>query len=191
MNKWKVAFFVLSGLIIIFLTFIVFWATSPVDEVPIPSHKTYTTKGSVLLVETTAEDFEKIAMNYLSKELNNSSIPVDMTVSEQIELKSEMTAFGVTVPIAMKFDPIVNEDGNIHLKQTEVNVGRLNIPPSMVLKLMSESVSFPTWMVIRPEQEEIFVDLSNLAIASGSKVRAKEIDLANNRILLEVIVPNE
>lgn len=191
MNKWKVAFFVLIGSIILFVTIFIFWAISPSEEVPIPSETAVNPSDSIFLVETTADDVEKIAMKYLTEELNNPSLPIDIVVDKAIRLNSELTIFGVTVPFSMEFEPTVNEDGNIQLKQTEVNVGKLNIPPITVLKLMNDAVQFPVWIVIRPNEEEIFLDLSRFTLLSGSKVRAKEIDLENNRILLEVIVPND
>lgn len=192
MNVWKVAFFVLSGAIVLILSLVIYWATSPVDTpIAAPNHSVAKTTDSTLLVETTAEDFEKMAMKYLKRELKKSSLPVDVEVNDFIQLYSEIIVFGVEVPISMKFEPVVNEHGNIHLKQREVNVGSIYIPPTMVLKLMNEAIEFPGWMVIRPNEEEIFVDLSNLTLSSGAKVKAKKIDLENNYIQLEVVVPNE
>lgn len=191
MNIWKVSFFLLVFLIIISVAGLVVWAIPLGEDKPIPARVSEEpNQVSVLTVETTVDDFERLALKYFEKELKNSKLPVDITVNEKIEMVSDLVVFGLNVPIAMKFDPIVNEDGNIILKQTEVNVGRLNIPPSTVLNLLDDAVKFPSWIVVRPKAEEIFVDLSNILI-SGSKVRAKEIDLENNRIKLEVTVPNE
>lgn len=192
MNKWKVAFFLLIGVIVLLFTIIIFWAASPVEDVQIERENiTVQPTDSVLLVETTADDFEKIVLKFLENELKSTSLPVDIVVGEAIILKSELTVFGVTVPFSMEFEPIVNEDGNVQLKQTSVNVGKLNIPPVTVLKLMNDAVEFPQWIVVRPNEEEIFVDLTNLSLPSGAHIKAKEIDLEKNYILLEVIVPNE
>jgi len=192
MNKWKVAFFALTGVIILFFTLLFYWATSPSEDVQIEKKSaTVNPSDSVLLVEATADDIEKIAMKYLQKELANSPLPLDFVINESIKLNSELTAFGVTVPFSMEFDPIVTEEGNIQLKQNSVNVGRINLEPITVLKLMNDAVSFPEWIVVRPNEEEIYVDLSDIEVMNGARVRAKEIDLENNRILLEVIVPNE
>ncbi|MDI7741852.1 YpmS family protein [Lysinibacillus fusiformis] len=192
MNKWKVAFFALTGVIILFFTLLFYWATSPSEDVQIEKKSaTVNPSDSVLLVEATADDIEKIALKYLQKELANSPLPLDFVINESIKLNSELTAFGVTVPFSMEFDPIVTEEGNIQLKQNSVNVGRINLEPITVLKLMNDAVSFPEWIVVRPNEEEIYVDLSDIEVMNGARVRAKEIDLENNRILLEVIVPNE
>lgn len=185
MNKWKVAFFILVGLIVLAVVYIFYLATAPTDQVPRPVAQK--AEGNVLVVQTTANEFESIAKQYLEDEIDKTPLPVEIEINESIQLFSTLTVFAVDVPISMDFDPIV-EDGNIVLKQTEVNVGKLNIPPKTVLKLMEDSIKFPSWITIMPNDEEIYVDVSRLKIASGSRVRAKEIDLANDKILLEVIL---
>lgn len=189
MNKWKVAFFVLAGAIIAIITTILIMATSPRNDVPLPPVKE--AKGSVLLVETTTKDFEKLALKYLREALNTETLPVAITMNDQIQIFSEIIAFGMVVPVQIDFEPIVNEDGNLNLKYSKIYVGKLDIKPSMVLMILEETVEFPDWVLIRPNEEEIFVDLSKLTVADGSKVRAKEIDLRNDKIVLELIVPNE
>ena len=42
---------------------------------------------------------------------------------------------------------------------------------------------------VSQDEEEIYIDLSRLNIADGNRVRAKEIDLVGDKILLEIIVP--
>lgn len=60
MNKWKVAFFILTGAIILFITIIFYLATSPSEDVQINSKGvTVSPTDSVLLVESTADDIEK------------------------------------------------------------------------------------------------------------------------------------
>lgn len=181
--------FLLAGAVIFSIVFIVYLATSKVEGKAIPEQQQIT--GHVLTVQTTAKEFEAIAKKYMGKgPLEKSPVPVEIEVNEQVQLFSELIVFGITVPISMDFEPIVS-DGNIRLKQTEVNVGKLNIPPSTVLKLMKDAIEFPSWMIVRPNEEEIYVDLSRINIASGSRVRAKEIDLKNDKILLEIIIPAE
>ena len=113
------------------------------------------------------------------------------TIGNDIQLRSTLTAFYTEVPISMNFEPIVDDKGNIILKQTRMNVGLLKIPPETTMKIMRDSVEFPSWITVHPNDAEIYIDLSRINIASGSRVRAKELDLPNDKILLEIIVPGE
>ena len=188
LNKWKLAFFTLAGVVILGIALLMYVMTIPAEEVETP--KPAQGEGNVIVVQTTVQEFEAITKQYLGNVLDKSPLPVEVEMNEQIQLFSTLTIFSIDVPIRMDFEPIV-EEGNIVLKQTAVNVGKLNIPPQTVLKLMKDSIEFPSWFTVNPNDEEIYVDLSRLNIASGSRVRAKEIDLRNDHIVLEVIVPSE
>ncbi|MGM9949033.1 MAG: YpmS family protein [Lysinibacillus sp.] len=188
MNIWKVAFLTLAGALVLAVAGVIYLAIADVEDVARPEPAVM--EGNVITVQTTAKEFEAIAKQYLGDSLDKSPLPVEIEVNDQIQLFSTLTIFGVDVPIAMDFNPTVDE-GNIVLEQTAVNVGKLNIPPKTVLKLMQDSIDFPSWITVDPNDEEIFVDLSRINIATGSRVRAKEIDLPNDHIVLEVVVPAE
>jgi len=72
-----------------------------------------------------------------------------------------------------------------------VEVGNLNIPPTTVLKLLGDTVDLPGWMIVRPKEEELFVDLSRLPVSGDVKVKAKKVDLKNDDIELEILIPRK
>lgn len=189
MNQWKIAFFVLAGAVLFVVAGFSYLIFGPVEQVQKPKGAEFT--GSTVALETTVEEFEAIARQYVGPSLKKSPLPVDFAINEKIQLFSTFTVFTVDVPITMDFDPIVEENGNITLQQTAMNVGKLNIPPSTVLKLLKDSVEFPDFITVNANDAEIFVDLSRINIANGSRVRAKEIDLKNDKIVLEMIVQND
>lgn len=192
MNKWKIAFFALAGTLLFTIILVVYLATKPVEGVNVTtSSEKDASEGNVLMVQTTTKEFESISKKYLKDATKGSPLPVDFTIGDDIQLKSKLTVFHTEIPITMNFEPIVDELGNITLKQTGMNVGLLNIPPETTMKIMRDTVDFPTWITVNPNKAEIYVDLSRLNIASGSRVRAKELNLPNDKILLEIIVPGE
>ncbi len=187
MNKWKVAFLLLAGAVLLTFAAVIYLMTADGKQAhelePLPL------EGNILKVETTAKEFEAIAKQYLTAAMNQSPVPVELVVDEKIYLYSTLTIFNIELPIQMDFNPVVR-NGNIVLNQEAVHVGKLNIPPTQVLKLIDDAVDFPNWITVKPDDEEIYVDLSRITVA-GSRVRAKEIDLPNDKIKLEVIIPNE
>ena len=188
MNKWKTAFFMLATVVLLTIIIIAYFIFSPTENVKLVDEGNETVKSSILRVQTTTNEFEAIAKKYLAEAIKDSPIDVQLEVDEQIYLFSDLIIFGVTIPIQMDFDPIV-DDGNIRMKQTKVHIGKFNIPPSTVLKIVKDSVNFPSWIIVQPDEEEIYVDLSRLNIADGNRVRAKAINLEKDEILLEIIVP--
>ena len=112
-----------------------------------------------------------------------------MLVEDDIILLSELTVFSYTLPVTMHFDPVVREDGNLMLKQSKVEIGKLNIQPATVLKILKDSVDLPPWMIVRPKEEELFIDLRALPISGDLQVRAKEFNLDKDEIILEITIP--
>lgn len=192
MNKWKIAFFTLAGTVLFAIILVVYLATKQVDDVNLKKGtESDTIEENILVVQTTTKEFESISKKFLKDASMGSPLPIDFTVGDDIQLKSKLTVFYTEIPITMNFEPIVDDSGNIILKQTEMNVGLLNIPPETTMKIMRDTVEFPSWITVNPNKAEIYVDLSRINIASGSRVRAKELDLPNDKILLEIIVPTE
>ena len=191
MNRWKIAFLGLVGLIIAGIVALVIFIESPGDSGPLPVTERYSGKGSVLSVKASREDLEGLANTYIGKAMKGEQLPVTMKIEDDVILHSELIAFSIKVPINMHFDPVVLGDGNLLLKQTSMEVGPLDIPPETVLKLLRDSIKLPEWMVVRPKEEEIFINLAELPVSGNLSVRAKTLNLVEDDIVFEVTIPHE
>ncbi|WP_153732502.1 YpmS family protein [Sporosarcina obsidiansis] len=189
MNYWKIAFFSLAGLLAASLVGLILLIGSTTSSPPLPKSNPSTKETYSLALNTTKENFEGIANTYIRKAMKGNALPVELEMREDVVLTSELTVFSYTLPFEMHFDPIVQEDGNLILKQSSMELGQLNIPPSTVLKLLKNSVEFPSWMIVRPKEEEIFIDLQDLPVSGDIQVKAKNINLAKDEIILEVLIP--
>ena len=151
--------------------------------------KVVDSSDNVLTVSATKKEFESIANTYVRKVTKGGPLPLTIEVGEDVALFSEMTVFSFTYPVIMHFDPAVREDGNLILKQSSMEIGLLNIQPSTVLKILKDSVKLPPWLIVRPKEEELFIDLSEISVSGNLKVRAKTFDLSKDEIILEVTIP--
>lgn len=188
MNFWKIAFFSLAGLITAALVALILLIGGTSSSPPLPSPHDSAKASYKLELNTTKENFEGIANTYIRKAVKGA-LPVELEMHDDVLLTSELTVFSYTLPLAMHFDPVVQEDGNLILKQSSMELGHLNIPPSTVLKLLKSSVELPSWMIVRPKEEEIYIDLEDLPISGDVQVKAKEVNLAEDEIILEVLIP--
>lgn len=159
------------------------------ESVPIPKVEELNRSANHLTVRATKKDFEGIANTYIRKAMDQEPLPVMLEVADDIILSSELTVFSYTLPVIMHFDPIVRADGNLTLKQSKVEIGKLNIPPATVLKILKDSVKLPPWMIVRPKEEELFIDLGALPISGDLHVKAKEFNLDEDEIILEITIP--
>ena len=186
MNKWKIAFFTLLAavvLVIAVLVALLFTGERPTLQ-PAQQHS-----GNVVMLQTTGSELEAIARYYLQDTITQSPVPFDFSITDAVNLTSELEIFGVAIPVAMSFDPVVHEDGNISLEQQSMNIGNLSLPPQYVLKLIGQAVQFPDWVTVQSTDSSIYIDLSRLNIDTGTRVRAKKLDLEANEIQMELIIP--
>lgn len=137
---------------------------------------------NTLRVELTTEEFQNVINKLLEKEAGS----FQLNISDQVELLSEIKVFGVSIPILMNFDPEVTEGGDILMHQTSVNVGKFNFPPETLLKIMKDSVKLPKWVKIQPTSKEVLLDLSKMELLNDAKVKAKEINLNDKKIILQI-----
>ncbi|BAQ10998.1 hypothetical protein OXB_2527 [Bacillus sp. OxB-1] len=191
MNLWKIGFFTLAGIVIAALLTLVLFIGSTGESEPLPDAKQIASTTNVLTVHSTKEDLQGIANTYIRKAMKGEPLPVTMEVQDEVILLSEMTVFSYTLPVRMHFDPVVREDGNLILKQSSMEIGQLNVPPSTVLKILRDSVALPPWMIVRPAEEELFIDLSRVPVSGNLQVKAKTFNLAEDEIILEIMIPKE
>ncbi|KAA0965872.1 DUF2140 family protein [Sporosarcina sp. ANT_H38] len=189
MNRWKIGFFLLAGLVAAAFAAVIFFISSTPESVPLPKMEVADASDNVLTVSATKENFESIANTYIRKATKGGPLPLTIEVGEDVALYSEMTVFSLTFPVIMHFEPVVREDGNLILKQSSMEVGVLNIQPATVLNILKDSVKPPPWLIVRPKEEELFIDLSKFDVSSNFRVRAKTFDLAKDEIMLEIIIP--
>lgn len=193
MNKWKVAFLLLFTLVVVTIVSTVYLITRPIPDTPTPTASKLP-NGGHLEVHTTPKDFENMANRLIESSMKTSKIPVTMSVDQDVKLQSTLTVFEMNLPIAMTFEPTI-VDGNLLLKQKTVEVGMLDIPPNTALKLLKDSVELPSWMVIQPNEEQIYLNLTEMHVPLGEKitgrVEAKEFNLKEKRIILDVVIPTK
>ncbi|ALS78576.1 hypothetical protein AUO94_07835 [Planococcus kocurii] len=189
MKKWRVAFFVLLAINVLALVGVVLFVTTPSkDFTSYEALKNTSTEGNTVVVNATKADFEGIANTYIQEAMKDQPIPLALSVDDDVSISTELTVFSVTLPILMKFEPLVQEDGNLLLEQKSVEVGMLDIPPEAALKLLRDSVELPEFMEVMPADEEVLLKLTDIPLDGGISVRAASFNLEEDNIRLLVTI---
>ncbi|MTD29764.1 YpmS family protein [Planomicrobium sp. YIM 101495] len=187
MKFWKFAFFALLALNLLAVIGVAILALTPAKDHSLESLvSSEEGEGNSVVVQTTKADFEGIANTYIEQEMADQPIPLQLSLDDDVSLSTEIQVFSLSLPIQLRFEPYVQEDGNLLLVQESVGVGLLDIPPADALKLLRDSVSLPDFMEVRPEDETVLLKLSEIPIGSGIVVRAESFDLENDDIRLRV-----
>ncbi|ANU17285.1 hypothetical protein BBI11_09745 [Planococcus maritimus] len=189
MKKWRLAFFVLVVLNLLAIIGLLLFITTPSDDFKAyQAESSPPSEGNTVVVNTTKADFEGIANTYIADAMEGQPIPLRLSVTDNVSLSTELTVFGVTLPILLTFDPVVLPDGNLLLEQRSVEVGQLDIPPESALKLLRDSVDLPEFMEVMPKDEEVLLSLTDIPINGGVSVRATSFDLEEDDIRLLVTI---
>lgn len=189
MKKWRIAFFVLMAFNVLALVGLIFYVTTPSqDFTSYQALQSEPAVGNTVVVNTTKSDFEGIANTYIQDAMKDQPIPLSLSVTDDVSISTELTIFSVTLPILMKFEPLVQEDGNLLLEQKSVEVGMLDIPPESALKLLRDSVELPEFMEVMPAEEEVLLKLTEIPLDDGISVRAASFNLQEDDIRLLVTI---
>lgn len=167
---------------------VLFVTTPSKDFTSYEALKNTSTEGNTVVVNATKADFEGIANTYIQEAMKDQPIPLALSVDDDVSISTELTVFSVTLPILMKFEPLVQEDGNLLLEQKSVEVGMLDIPPEAALKLLRDSVELPEFMEVMPADEEVLLKLTDIPLDGGISVRAASFNLEEDDIRLLVTI---
>lgn len=192
MNNWRMAFFLLLGMTLLAIIGLILYVAIPSnDYVSYEAAEAIPPRGNTVMVATTKADFEDIANSFIRQEMEDQPLPVVLSVEDDVRLSTSLPVFSANLPVLLRFEPLVQPDGNLLLEQKSVEIGNLNLPPEQALKLLRDSVELPAFMEVMPAEEEILLKLTEIPVGSGLTVRAAAFDLEEDNIQLNVTIQNE
>lgn len=188
---WKRLFFLLLGMNIAVLLFLVIYLAimlkSPSEDMKIPNQ--HLVQDDVFFqVKTNKRDLNRVIDHYLEEEFS-AAFDYDVLLTDEVELSGMLPVFSSTVDLKLTFEPHALENGDLELQQKNISIGRLNLPVPLVLKFVQDSYSLPDWVMIQPNEEKVYVSLQHMKLKSNLKVRVDEFNLKNDQIIFSLQLP--
>src|SRR5699024_1622137 len=90
-------------------------------------------EGSEFFVRTTKSNLNELVNAYLNKLLRNTEHRYYVILDEDVQLFGELPVFSSTVPLFINFEPLVQKNGDIVLKQKSISVGLLELPNKKIM----------------------------------------------------------
>ncbi|HLR52859.1 MAG TPA: YpmS family protein [Candidatus Avamphibacillus sp.] len=191
-KKWKKYFFLLltaNVAIIAILLTLIFW---PIPEKNLPDKKeAFEQKSSEFTIRTTKENVNELINAYLSEWLKNTQQQYRVSLEDDVHLTGELPVFSTTVPLSVHLEPIVQENGDVVLKQNSISLGLLELPNQKIMEYMDKYLPTPEWVIIDPKEEEIYIAVTEMDIRSNFEVAVEHIDLEVNHLAIKIKVPYE
>lgn len=191
-NIWKRLFITLLIINIIFVGIVLALVFFPVSHSTTKLPKKYQVEedeSSEFIVRTTKRNLNELINAYLNKHLQNTKHQYHVILEEDVQLFGELPVFSSTVPLFINFEPIVQKNGDIILKQKSISVGLLELPNKRIMGYIKKYLPMPEWVEVDPQEEEIYVSVTEMDIKSNFKVAVERFDLEANNIAIKIKVP--
>ncbi|SFE49750.1 Uncharacterized protein YpmS [Lentibacillus persicus] len=189
-NNWKAFFFWLLGLnvlTVLIILALVFWPVSE-TETPEPTEDN-SVQSSEFTVRTSKENVNQLVNAYIEKLLENTSHEYSVSLEEDVELRGELPVFSSTVPVSVHLDPVVQDNGDVILKQESISLGQLALPNKKIMEYLKKYLPMPKWVTVDPSNEEIYVAVTDMEIRSNLNVRVESFDLETNNLAFNIEIP--
>ena len=191
-SHWKQLFYgllIINLLIIFTVTTLIFW---PAKDVKIPlSQSIDSGSSSEFVVHTTKENLNELINAYMEKLQQGTKYRYQVSIAEDVHLFGELPVFSATVPLSIHLDPFVQENGDVILRQKSISLGLLKLPNKKIMEYIGEFLPMPEWVTVMPQNEEIYVAVSDMNIKSNFKVGIEAFDLQKNDLSIRINIPYE
>lgn len=189
-NLWK------WGLIVLFAVNCGFFVLigsrllqKPSDLTQIKTTKRVATTKIGTLV-TTKEQLNTAINSYLVDYQSSNTQYQTYITNSGILFETTYTLLGYKTPLSLYLQPYRLETGAIQLKITSFTVGTLSLPESEVLQYIKSSVKLPDFVEIIPKKSVININLQNIKIKEKLIIKAKTVDLINDKITFDLYKKN-
>lgn len=190
-KNWKKRFTYLLtfNIIVVFILAVYLYSPIPEKELNIASKQYEEEKSSQFVVRTTKQNLNNLINAYIDKLLANTDHVYSVHLDEDVQLFGELPIFSTTVPLLAHFEPIVQDNGDLVLKQKSISVGQLQLPKKKIMQYIDQYLPTPEWVTINPRDAEVYVELTEMDIKSNFKVAVEQFDVEANNIAFKIEVP--
>ncbi|MFZ0474728.1 MAG: YpmS family protein [Halobacillus sp.] len=190
-NKWRTSFWLLALLNIIVLLVVLSLVFIPSTYTLVNVDKEKQSSDAEFTIVSTKENMEQLANEYL-KELSTQTVfDYSITLDRNVTLTGNIKAFDQVIPIKVELNPIVQENGDLVLEQERISLGQLPLPNKKVLGFVKDNYKLPEWVMVNPNEENIYVAVTQMDTASNFNIRVDRFNLNSNQLAFKISVPQD
>ncbi|ASF41089.1 hypothetical protein CEH05_18750 [Halobacillus halophilus] len=190
-NRWRTSFWLLALLNIIVLLVVLSLVFLPSTYTLVNVDKEKQSSDAEFTIVSTKENMEQLANEYL-KELSTQTVfDYSITLDRNVTLTGNIKAFEQVIPIKVELNPIVQENGDLVLEQERISLGQLPLPNKKVLGFVKDNYKLPEWVMVNPNEENIYVAVTQMDTASNFNIRVDRFNLNSNQLAFKISVPQD
>lgn len=190
-NYWKWAFIVLLAIILGSTLFIYKQITTQSEQQKEVIEKTSKLSSYTTIdVQMNRKQLNGTINYYLKKQQKNKNIKYRFFVgSSEAIMVGTTQILGQNVSFSLYTVPKVTTEGNIVLLAKGVSIGSLSTPSSFILNYVKNNYKLNNGITIDAKHDKIKLNLNHFATAKGISIKAKTIDLQNNKFHFTLAIP--
>ncbi|WP_085506398.1 YpmS family protein [Thalassobacillus devorans] len=190
-NKWKVLFLALAALNIGIVLWILAMIFLPTSYTLVNVDNQEQSDEAEFTIVSTKENMEQLVNEFLNELPSDEDMNFSVSLERNVELKGNIKAFDQKIPLTVSFEPIVQENGDVILQQEGISLGKLPLPNKKVLEYVDKSFDLPEWVIVNPNEENIYVAVTDMKPASNFDLRVDRFNLKTNQLAFKIRVPNQ
>ncbi|MGP4059313.1 YpmS family protein [Halobacillus sp. H74] len=190
-NKWRTLFWLLALVnmgVILWLVALVFLPSSytivNVDQEKKSSEAEFT-------IVSTKENMEQLANEYLGELSTQTVFDYSISLDRNVTLVGNIRAFEQVIPVKLELNPKVQKNGDLILEQERISLGQLPLPNKKVLEFVKDNYNLPEWVMVNPNDENIYVAVTQMDTASNFNVKVDRFNLNANQLAFKISVPSD
>ena len=184
---WKILFVSLLIINIIFVLIIFYFING--SDMELPNYSSVSEGEVALDIATNKESINKLINNVIRNNETEDTLKYSLILTDVVEFYTIIPIFNQEIQLVMTFIPEALPNGDILLKQQSLQLGRMNLPVSYVLSFIQKQNMLPKWVLLNPEDKEVYLALSEIEIEQQLILKAKSIDLMEDELIFQLIMP--
>ncbi|OYQ67840.1 YpmS family protein [Aerococcus sp. 1KP-2016] len=189
-NPWKWAFLALLAFIIV--PIIALYVYLQIASTNLPSTVDESSTTTSQSDETIVAEANLTTMSFnrlVDAVIGGNAVPYQLTVDKQVTFSGQIDFLGTQVPYTMEGLPSVTADGNILIDITSIQLADIDLPTETVLTLFQLTIPTDLPLQVLANKQQMLIRLDEISADMDFRIRAKEIDLTNDKIEIYLDVP--
>jgi uncharacterized protein YpmS len=189
-NPWKLAFFVLIGILAGVICFVAFRVTRVSEADNLTGQSDIVNEDPTFQIQLNKSQTNQLINFYLDEFQKDSGVEYSFSLENQALFTGTFEILGHKLKFYLYFEPYVTDSGEIELKAKSLSVGTLSLPISELMNYVKNNFKLPSWVEINSSDELIILHLNQFKYKNGISFNAEQIDLVDDVIVINVYLPN-
>ncbi|MBM6616801.1 YpmS family protein [Bacillus suaedaesalsae] len=190
--SWKQLFLCVVGVNVFFVLSFFIFLLWPVSDSEIPIKEFIEDEpGAEFTIKSSKQNLNELVNEYVDKFMKDKDDKYTVKLDENVQLLGSIEAFQTEIPISITLEPSVQENGDLVLYASDMSLGLLKLPEKKILEYVKKELTTPEWVEINPDNQLIYIAVTQMEVKSNFKVKVQSFDLKNDQITFRIKVPNE